>query len=723
LQIFTSQHHLLQPLRRHRAKVMPIMLLAGSRLVAALLLTLLPGFVLAVLGLRALSDKEAGLRTQYTATIVLLRDRLAADLSVLEAQLRDDLALLAPNLDEHAPRALTRLTGDRPWVSGPFLLRDDGAVVTPLLQAGLSNRGTETEIPRAAAAAISKAESAELDGRLEDALTRYRSSLSLVTAAPRALVRARIGRVLLKMRRWEEAVVAYRTLLEEAAGVFDRNGIPYVAVARMQLAEALTAAGRPSDASTKRAALLVDLLRHPWDVDNGYGYYLGMAASVAEPRGRGFHDVQALQRSIGTIEWARREVQPLIEAAFTGAVAYQPLTVRTAATGGQVSLRCVRSAAVTLCFSLATDYVAGRMLSDVLQRVALGRDVSVAMLGDGKPIASPTRLPLVSADLGFVPGWSIALFDSRGRSVAELVRRERWMYRVLIAAMMLMLIGGTSLMLRVSSREVELVRLKSEFVSNVSHELKTPLTLIRMFGETLESGIVTDDRKRTEFSAVIRRESERLTHLINNVLDVARIEAGTKQYSFESVDIVSVVRDAVDTYRPLFERLGFAVVESLPREPVVVIADRDAMAQALVNLFQNSIKYSDRDKHVTVTLTLQRKEVAIVVADLGVGIRPADQPRVFDRYYRVRSRATMGAQGSGLGLAIVKHVVDAHGGRVELQSTVGKGSAFVLILPAPGVPSLDSAAAVNHARTRGESSTPTVPEAGTSRGNSTLRRA
>jgi len=697
--------------------------LAGARLVAALLLTLLPGLALAVLGLRALSDKEAGLRTQYTATIVLLRDRLAADLSVLESRLRDDVALLAANLDEHAPRALTRLTRDKPWVSSPFLLRDDGAVVTPLLQAGLSNRGTETVIPRPAAIAISEAETIELAGRLEDALTRYRRSLPLVTAAPRALVRARIGRVLLKLRRWEEAVAAYRTLLEDAAGIFDRNGIPYVVVARTQLADAFAAAGRPSDASTERAALLAHLLQQPWDVDNGYGYYLGTAASVAEPRSRDFHDVQALQRSIGTIDWARREVQPLIEAAPAGANGDQPLTVRTASTDGRVSLRCVRSAPVTLCFSLAADYVAGRMLSDVLQRVELGRDVSVAISGDSETIASPTRSPLVSADLGFVPRWSIALFDSRGRSVAELVRRERWMYGVLIAAMVLMLIGGTSLMLRVSSREAELVRLKSEFVSNVSHELKTPLTLIRMFGETLESGIVTDDRKRTEFSAVIRRESERLTHLINNALDVARIEAGTKQYSFESVDIVSVVRDTVDTYRPLFERLGFAVVESLPRQPVSVIADRDAIAQALVNLFQNSIKYSDRDKHVTVALTLQREEVRIVVADRGVGISPVDQARVFDRYYRVRSGATRGAQGSGLGLAIVKHVVDAHGGRVELQSTVGEGSAFVLVLPAPNVPSPAAAVAVNQVETRRETNTPTVREAWTGRGDSTLRRA
>ena len=586
-------------------------------------------------------------------------------------------------------------------------------VVTPLLYAGLSKRGMESMLPPPAALAISEAEAAELGGGLQDALPGYRRSLALVTSrASRALVRARIGRVLIKLHRWEEAVVAYRTLLDEPAEVVDRNGIPYVVVARTQLVDAFAASGRPDDAARERAALLAYLLEHPWDVDNGYGYYLGLAASVAGPRSRDARAVQALQRSIRTIEWARREVQPLIEAPPTGADEDQPFTVRTSVSDGRESLRCVRASAAALCFSFAADYVAGTMLSDVLQRVELGREISVAILADRGTLSSSSALPLVSTDLGFVPGWSIALYDSRGRSVAELVRRERWMYGILITAMVLMLIGGTSLMLRVSSREAELVRLKSEFVSNVSHELKTPLALIRMYGETLESGIVTNERKRTEFSAVIRRESERLTHLINNVLDVARIEAGTKQYAFEPVDIVSVVREVVDTYRPLFERLEFALVESFPRDPVFAVADRDAISQALVNLFQNSIKSSDRDKHVTIALSIDGEEVRILVADRGIGIPMVDQARIFDRYYRVRSGPT-GPQGSGLGLSIVKHVVDAHGGRLEVQSTEAEGSTCsYLVLPAQGVPSPDAKANTNDVEARRKCNAPTVPSRG-----------
>ena len=153
------------------------------------------------------------------------------------------------------------------------------------------------------------------------------------------------------------------------------------------------------------------------------------------------------------------------------------------------------------------------------------------------------------------------------------------------------------------------------------------------------------------------------------------------------------------------------------------MADRDAISQALVNLFQNSIKYSDHDKHVTIALSIDGEEVRILVADRGIGIPMVDQARIFDRYYRVRSGPT-GPQGSGLGLSIVKHVVDAHGGRLEVQSTEAEGSTFVLILPAQGVPSPDAKANTNDVEARRKCNAPTVPESWTgNRGDSTMRRA
>jgi signal transduction histidine kinase len=235
---------------------------------------------------------------------------------------------------------------------------------------------------------------------------------------------------------------------------------------------------------------------------------------------------------------------------------------------------------------------------------------------------------------------------------------------------------------RAWAREAELSELRTDFVSSVSHELRTPLALIRMYGETLESGLVTDADKRQEFSGIIRRESERLTHLINNVLDTAKIDAGTKSITLARTDLVALVREAVDAYAPLFTRLNFAVQAQLPDSPVLVQLDRDAVAQALVNLFQNAIRYSTDTRTVTVALETHDREVVVTVQDRGVGIPAAELPRIFDRFYRSRSAASAPSSSSGLGLSIVKHVMQAHGGRVEVLSAVGHGSTFTLVFPA-----------------------------------------
>jgi signal transduction histidine kinase len=262
--------------------------------------------------------------------------------------------------------------------------------------------------------------------------------------------------------------------------------------------------------------------------------------------------------------------------------------------------------------------------------------------------------------------------------------RERWGYGALVTAMMGVLVLGVLFTARAWAREQELARLRTHFVSNVSHELKTPLALIRMFGETLESGLVTDAGKQREFHGIIRRESERLTHLINNVLDTARIEAGARRFELLSTDLVPLARETVDAYAPFFTRLGFDVRIDLPAGPVTIAMDRDAVAQALVNLLQNAIKYSKESRHVSVAVTTTGDQACLAVTDRGIGIPAAEIPRIFDQYYRIPAEGAGDPPGSGLGLAIARHVMAAHGGRIEVTSAPGEGSTFTLVFPLGG---------------------------------------
>jgi signal transduction histidine kinase len=239
---------------------------------------------------------------------------------------------------------------------------------------------------------------------------------------------------------------------------------------------------------------------------------------------------------------------------------------------------------------------------------------------------------------------------------------------------------------RVARRELALTEMKSNFVADVSHELKTPLALIRLFGETLLSGRVTSEEKRQEYYEIITRESTRLTNLINNILDFSRIEAGRREYTLTATDIASVVRETYEAYRAQLEHDGFEhhlrVAPSLPN----VNADADAVAQALINLINNAMKYSEQDRYLAIDVAKDtrrgRHGVLISVHDRGIGIRPEDRARLFDGFFRASAARVRDRGGTGLGLALVKHIVDSHGGLLDVESRLVKGSTFRVFLPA-----------------------------------------
>jgi signal transduction histidine kinase len=238
--------------------------------------------------------------------------------------------------------------------------------------------------------------------------------------------------------------------------------------------------------------------------------------------------------------------------------------------------------------------------------------------------------------------------------------------------------------LRAATHEAETVRLKSDFISNVSHELKTPLSLIRLFGETLESGQLTDEGKRREFSRIIARESRRLGHLIDNVLDFSKIDSGRKEYAFAREDLVKVVSDTVEAYRFYLRDQGFEFDISLLPGPVFMPMDKDAMTQALLNLLNNAEKYSGEHKYIGVKMSLQENHVFINVEDKGTGIPPSDLKHIFEKFYRGRHGPAREAQGCGLGLTIAKSTVESHGGQIGVESELGKGSRFIIKLPLEG---------------------------------------
>jgi two-component system phosphate regulon sensor histidine kinase PhoR len=266
----------------------------------------------------------------------------------------------------------------------------------------------------------------------------------------------------------------------------------------------------------------------------------------------------------------------------------------------------------------------------------------------------------------------------------------------LIVALVATTIFGSAATLAVIFREARLARLQTDFVNKVSHDLRTPLTSIRMFVETLQLGRITDEARQREALEIISDETARLSALINRLLDWARMESGRRTYQLVRQPVAPIVDAALEAFEALLLQSPAEVECLVPADLPPVLADRQALTEALLDLLQNAHKYTGPEKRITVRAAANGPTVQLSVTDNGPGIPEREHKRIFKKFYRARDPLSRTIEGTGLGLAMVKHIANGHGGRVSVASQLGHGATFTITLPAAAAAaevSLDSRAA------------------------------
>ena len=343
----------------------------------------------------------------------------------------------------------------------------------------------------------------------------------------------------------------------------------------------------------------------------------------------------------------------------------------------------------TLRFRFSRSYVEDELIKGYFEREFVNPSQSVVIRvsdGTGRLVYETHPTPQDKFEVKRkmeAPSFKGLTLAVRNRDYSIVQDVQRWKVGTWCLVGIIDLVLGAGLVLVYSNvrREMHLSRIKSDFVANVSHELKTPLALIRLFAETLELGRVPSEDKARQYYRVINKESQRLTQLINNILDFSRIEAGRKEYRFAPTDVGRIVTEVVDAYRFQIEQQGFRLEVSIADDLPEVAGDKEALSQALLNLVNNSIKYTRDEKFLRLDVRHENGRVLISVADRGIGVAKSEQKKIFEKFYRAEDSLVHETKGSGLGLPLVRHIMEAHGGSVEVESVPGKGSTFTLVLP------------------------------------------
>ena len=624
--------------------------------------------VLVWMGVRLIKQDRAleaqQLRERREAAADRLTVSLEQVLSVEEERLADPASVDLPALADDVVLALVSRSGSpnlRVWPENGLLYYP---VITP---------GRETPARLFAEAERSEFINQDFRRAIRDLLPFSRSE----DPAIRAGAELRLARNFRKAGDREAALETYDEMAKSSDHGISISGVPADLAARRARCGLLEELGRRADLQKGAQDLLDDLRDRRWRLDRAsYLYYRDQAAHWLGQEPGSDAEQQALADAVAWL-WENRLTIDGTEPGSAGRGSFR-------LHGMHVTILWRQSDEQLTAIIAGPAYQRSRWFDPLLggadfsgthvtihdpdEGLVYGDDPAAGVSTASRP-ASVTGLP-----------WDLVLVNADREAVLGQFAQRRRLMMMGLGMLALLVVAASYLIGRAVSRELAAARLQSDFVSAVSHEFRTPLTSMRQFTEMLVEDENLPPEKRRAFYGAQDRATRRLSRLVESLLDFGRMEAGARPYRLELLDVGRLVKATVEEFK---QETGPADLEmecAVPDEGPIVKADREALVQALWNLLDNAVKYSGESAVVRVEVEAEN-EVAIRVRDQGAGILPSERKRILRKFVRGSSAKACGVKGTGIGLAMVKHIVDAHAGRLLVESEPGRGSTFTILLP------------------------------------------
>lgn len=518
----------------------------------------------------------------------------------------------------------------------------------------------------------------------ENAVAVYRELARSEDPAVRSGALLRLGRVLRKSRRAEEALRVYDQLAKSDSAVM--GGLPAELISRYARCTILKELERTSDLQGEARTLYSGLQKGRWRIPRATYYFYTQEVSVW------------LNSDAGLIPKAGdRDLEPARTFAAAVEFLWDEWRHRNRNSNRSAARRVLRfnegaalaawktSPVRAVAFIATPRFVERHWLGSIkrLEEIRLAlRDSSGKLFLTQFEAEPPRQIIRATTESGLPWTLHIASADPRAES-AQWKARRRLLFAGFVGFAAALLISSY-FVARAVGRELELAQLKSDFVAAVSHDFRTPLTSLRQLTELLKTGRVSGKEREQKYYQVLSRESQRLSRLVEGLLDFGRMEAGASQYRLAPLDVSALVRETVQEFQEQVEDRGYRVELAEKGPGAAIQGDPEALSRALYNLLDNAVKYSPECHTIWVEAELRNQHLAIRVRDRGVGIRPEEQEDIFKKFVRGSAAQVASARGSGIGLAMVRHIVESHGGIIDLESQPGVGSTFTILLPVRG---------------------------------------